>query len=263
MRGRRGARAAGAEEGSPPAIVGTVTGIVASGRREGRFEVAVDGKRAAVVSLELIERLALRVGLVLDERGGEALARGAGELATYDRAIGLLAAQGRSAQELRRRLVQRGESAPYADAAVARLVAAGLLDDAAYARQLARSRVLGRGESRRRVAQVLGQKGVARELADEAVAEVFDEEAVDEGEMVEVAARKRLRSLSGLDDATRRRRLWGYLARRGFDGSAIRGAVDRVLGGAGGGWEVEDGDGVAAGEVADGSGEDGEGGSRG
>jgi regulatory protein len=214
-------------------ITGTVTAIAASGRREGRFEVAVDGARAAVVSLELIERLALRVGLVLDERVGEALARGAGELATYDRALGLLAVQGRSALDLRRRLVQGGEPAAHADAAVARLIAAGLLDDAAYARQLARSRVLGRGESRRRVSQVLGQKGVARELAAEAVAEVFDDEAVDEAEMVEVAARKRLRSLAGLDDATRRRRLWGYLARRGFDGSAIRRAVDRVLGGIG------------------------------
>ena len=242
MLGGRRPRAVG-EQGEPTAIVGTVTGIVASGRREGRFEVAVDGRRAVVVSLELIERLGLRVGMVLDERAGVALASGAGELATYDRALGLLAAQGRSATELRRRLVQRGEPAAYAEAAVARLLAAGLLDDAAYARQLARSRVLGRGESRRRAAQVLGQRGVERAVADEAVAEVFDEESVDEATLVEEAARKRLRTLGALDEATRRRRLWGYLARRGFDGGVIRAALDRVLGAGAGGLADADGGG--------------------
>lgn len=225
--GQGGRGAASNEEPAP--ITGVVTAIVASGRRGGRFDVVVNGKRAAVVSLELIERLGLRVGGVLDEVGGAALADGAAALAVYDRAVGMLAAQGRSAKELRRRLLLKGARAEHADAAIARLAEAGYLDDATYARQVARSRVAGRGDSRRRVAQVLAQKGVAREVVDEAVRDVFAGDAGDEDALVEAAARKQVRTLGGLDAATRRRRLYAFLARRGHDGAAIRRAMQRVL----------------------------------
>ena len=217
------------EQEEQPVPTGVVTGIAAAGRRAGRFEVAVDGKAAAMVSVDIVERLGLRVGLVLDERAGRALRDAAGMLATYDRAIGLLAVQGRSARDLERKLKQRGEPAPNIAAAMERLTEAGLIDDATYARQLARSRVSGRGDSRRRVSQVLAQKGVARDVVQDAVAEVFEDEAVDEEALAESAGRKKLRSLGGLDAPTKRRRLYGYLARRGHDADVIRRVMARVL----------------------------------
>lgn len=224
----QGRGAAGDDEPAP--IVGVVTAIVASARREGRFEVAVDGRAAATVSVELVERLGLRVGLVVDEARGLALGDAAAALAAYDRALAMLAAHGRSAKELRRRLLFKGVRAEHADAAIVRLSEAGFLDDAEFARQVARSRVTGRGDSRRRVAQVLAQKGVARDVVDGAVAAVFADEAVDEDALVEAAARKRVRTLGALDAPTRRRRLYAFLARRGHDGVAIRRVMDRVLG---------------------------------
>ena len=216
------------QEEAPP-IVGVVTAIVGVPRRPGRYEVAVDGKAAAVVSVEIVERLTLRVGAALDEASGRRLADAAAELATYDRAIGLLAVQGRSAKELGRKLKQRGEREAHIATALARLSEAGLIDDASYARQVARSRVSGRGDSRRRVAQVLAQKGVARDVVDEAVAEVFADESVDEEALAEASARKKLRGLAGEDAPTQRRRLYGYLARRGHDSDVIRRVMTRVL----------------------------------
>lgn len=216
------------EEGPTP-LTGVITGIVASPRRPGRFDLLVDGKSRAVVSAELVARLELRVGLALDVARGAVVAAAVAELATFDRAVGLLAAQGRSARELKRRLVQKGEPAAQAEAAVEKLAEAGLVDDGAYARHVARSRVLGRGDSRRRLQQELSRKGVARDVADEAVAEVFDDEAVDEEALVEAAARRKLRSLATLDAPTRRRRLWAFLARRGHDGMLIRAVLGRVL----------------------------------
>ena len=115
---------------------------------------------------------------------------------------------------------------------IARLPAALLLDDADFARQFARSKAVGQGLSRRRLQQELFRKGVAREVADEAIEETMADEAVDEAEMIERAARKMLRTLSKLDAPTRRRRLFSYLMRRGYESDDIRRVMAALAGGA-------------------------------
>jgi regulatory protein len=206
-----------------------VTAIVASPRKEGRFDLALDGAAVGRVSLDIVERFALRVGAALDETRRAALDEAMGELVTYDRALNLLAAQARSRRDLRRRLLQKGEPETRIDAALDRLAAAGLLNDDAFARQFTRSRVLGRGASKRRVRDELFKRGVSGSAASEAIEEVFEDEQVDESALVESAARKKLRTLGELDAATRRRRLYAFLARRGYDGELIRAAMSRVL----------------------------------
>lgn len=207
-----------------------ITAIVPSGRKEGRFEVQADGRAFATVSLDAVERLELAVGLPLDAERERRLLEAAEALAVYDRALNMLAAQGRSARDLRRRLIQKGEEATLVDQAIERLTTIGLLDDARFARSLVRSKAVGQGVSKRRVQQEMFKRGVARDVADEAIAEVFEEEAVDETENAESAARKKLRSLGGVDAETRRRRLYGFLARRGYAPDAIRETLGKVLG---------------------------------
>lgn len=148
---------------------------------------------------------------------------------TYERALDMLEARARAADELRRLLVKKGEPPAEVDAAIARLREAGLLDDASFARQLTRSKALGPGLSRRRIQLELTRRGVARRTADEAIDEVFDEEGVDEDASIERVARKKLRMLGKVDDATRKRRLYGYLARRGYDSDDIARVLRTVL----------------------------------
>ncbi len=234
MAWQRSAR--GASPGAPAGTVvapGVVTALAPAPRRPGRWEVDVDGHTVGSVSLDLVERLALRVGREIDDSVAAQLGAGVDEVAVYDRALNMLAARGRSSRDLRTRLVRAGALPAHVDAALARLEEAGLVDDAAYARQVARSRVATRGDSRRRVAQALAQAGVARDTAAEAVAEVFTEESVDEDALVEQAARKRLRTLVGLEPAVQRRRLYGYLARRGHDGASIARVLGQLTGGGG------------------------------
>lgn len=149
---------------------------------------------------------------------------------TYERALDMLEARSRGVVELRRLLIRKGEPETDVDAAIERLRASGLLDDANFARQLTRSKALGAGLSRRRIAQELGKRGVDRELSAEAIDHVFDEEGVDEAASIERVARKKLRMLTKVDDATRKRRLYGFLARRGYDSDDIQRVLRVVLG---------------------------------
>lgn len=148
---------------------------------------------------------------------------------TYDRALDMLEARSRGVAELRRLLLRKGEPEADVDAAIERLRASGLLDDANFARQLTRSKALGAGHSRRRIQQELTKRGVAREISDEAIAEVFEHEEVDEEASIERVARKKLRMLTKADAPTRRRRLYAFLARRGYDADDIQRAMKVVL----------------------------------
>ena len=204
-----------------------ISGIVPAPRPAGRFAVLVDGRETAVLTLEAIERLGLAVGRSV--AGLEAqIELEARRLRAYDRALNMLAFRARSSSELARSLQRKGEEKPHVDWAVARLQAQGLLDDAAFARSFARGKIVDGKQSRRRVQQDLARKGVSRSQSDEAIDTVFDEEAVDQRAIVEEAARKKLRSLSGLEPAVQRRRLYGFLARRGYEMDDIRSVLSAI-----------------------------------
>jgi regulatory protein len=206
---------------------GVITAISPAARHPGRFELLVDGRPMATLSLDAIERLHLAVGrtvLGLEQR----VADEAAQLKVYDRALNLLAFRARSSAELARTLVRKGEPKALVDRAVERLLEQGLLDDAAFAQSFTRAKVLGAQQSKRRVQQDLARRGVARTVSDAAIATVFEEEGVDQREVVEQAARKKLRSLTKLEPLTRRRRLYAFLARRGYDAEDIRRAMEAV-----------------------------------
>lgn len=206
---------------------GVITAIAPAPRHPGRFELLVDGRAMATLSLDAVERLHLAVGgsvAGLEER----IADEAAQLKVYDRALNLLAFRARSSAELARTLVRKGEPKKLVDRAVERLLEQGLLDDGAFAQSFTRAKVLGAQQSRRRVQQDLARRGVARTVSDAAIATVFEEEGVDQRAVVEQAARKKLRSLTKLEPLVRRRRLYAFLARRGYDAEDIRRAMAAV-----------------------------------
>jgi regulatory protein len=218
-----------AESGHPThAVSGTVTALRENPRKPGRYAVHVEGKSAAIVSAAYLHDSGLRIGTVLDEAAGDRLLLAARKLEAFDRAAAALGRRARSAHELERWLLQRGFDQADVTDAVQRLTEIGAIDDSQFARAFARSRALGKGMSRRRLAQELSRRGVARPMADAAIAEVLEEESVDERALLEEAARKKLAVLQGQDADTVKRRLYGYLARRGYSASDIQ-AVMRTL----------------------------------
>ena len=150
------------------------------------------------------------------------------EKTTYDRALTLLGFRARSVAELRRALIRKGEPGAQVDEVIARLVDQRVLNDADFARQFARSKVTGGGASRLRILQELGRKGVARDVAERAVAELLEDEGLDPAASVHRVAEKKWRLLAQLDPGTRRRRLYAFLARRGFNPDEIRSALDKL-----------------------------------
>jgi len=147
----------------------------------------------------------------------------------YESALNLLTARPYTARNLKRKLIQKGFAPAEVDAAIARLVGNGILDDSRYAAQFARGRLLGPGSSRRRIRQQLFQRGIGGETADAAIESVIDEESVDLEAVIEKDARKKLASLSALEAVVVKRRLYAHLARRGYDIDEINAVMKKVM----------------------------------
>ena len=193
-----------------------------------RVSVFVDGEFRLGLASEVVLAAGLRVG---DEVGEARL----GELEGRDRAwqareaaLRLLAVRPRSAAELARRLRMKGYSAEVAEEVIGRLRELGMIDDAAFAGMVARDRVRLRPQGARRLASELRQKGVDEETARAAIRETMEGEETDERALARRAAEK-WRPRAGEEPERARRRLHGYLARRGFDGEVIREVLEETL----------------------------------
>ena len=125
-----------------------------------------------------------------------------------------LTGQARSRSELTDKLAAKGVPGETAERLLDRFEEVGLVDDEAFARSWVQSRQSGKGLARRALAQELRRKGIADEVA---------REALDEVEAARVLVRRKLRSVARVDDATAVRRLSGMLARKGYPpGTALR-----------------------------------------
>ena len=146
----------------------------------------------------------------------------------YNYALNLLSARPYATRALHRKLIQKQYSAADADDAIRRLVDNGLLNDAKYAEQYARSRITTTGASKRRVQQDLYRKGITGDLATNAIANVLESEEIDPAVVIERVAKKKLAQLGALEPLVLRRRLFAFLARRGYDVDEIKRVVSRL-----------------------------------
>lgn len=147
----------------------------------------------------------------------------------YNCALNLLSARPYSTSALYRKLIQKQYSAADAEGAIRRLVDNGLLNDAKYAEQYARSKILTTGTSRRRLQQDLYRKGIKGDLATDAISNVIDQEGIDTDAVIDRVARKKLAQLGDLEPLVLRRRLFAFLARRGYDLDEIKPVVKRLV----------------------------------
>ncbi|WP_460632273.1 regulatory protein RecX [Leifsonia lichenia] len=137
-----------------------------------------------------------------------------------------LARRGMSRWELEQVLAKREIEPTVAQAELDRLESVGLLDDAALAVTLVYTQHNRKGLGRSAIAQELHRRHIAPELVEEALAEIADD---DELERATELAMKRVGQLSTYDDETAKRRLHGFLARKGYSSSVVRQAMDAAL----------------------------------
>lgn len=204
-----------------------ITSIEPQKHHPERVNVHVDGEFRLALAQEIVIRAALRAGDPITE--GRIRELEAEDLLWKAReaALNLLSFRARTAEELRRRLRRKEFPAEVVEACVSGLVERGMVDDSAFAESFVRDRVRFRPRGPRRLVQELRARGVDPETAGEAVGEIMEREEISELDLAREAVAKWSRR-AGEDPQRARRRLYGFLARRGFGGETVRRIMDEV-----------------------------------
>lgn len=202
-----------------------ITKISPQSKDPTRVSVFLDGQFAFGLPKRAAAEMNLTVGRDLTKTELEALHLTVDDNKVYDRLLRLLGIRAHAKAELRRKLTAKGVDPAAVDRAITRAVDAGYIDDTQFAADFSRHARDQRGWAPARTRMELRKRGVDREIAEIAVAEVFSE--TDLLEQAIDLAHSRAARLTG-DRESRRRRLVGYLARRGYPTSVCRKAADEV-----------------------------------
>jgi regulatory protein len=211
---------------SDPLIITELTQL--PGRTD-RLRVFLNTVMLGDMTLDFVADERIREGLTITRAQAVELLAAVGRTVVLDKALDLLAVRARSSRDLGVRLRRAGARDAEISWVVARLTTQGFLDDAAYARGVARAKALSGGVSKRKVISVLRQKGVDADVASEAIDATLAEVELDEYGAALAAAEKRLRALRNLDSHVQRQRLYAFLARRGYESDVVRRVLADVL----------------------------------
>lgn len=147
----------------------------------------------------------------------------------YADALRLLARRELPVEGVRARLLDREHPPEAVERAIQQLIDSGALDDRRFGLAYARTASTVKGRGRLRVLRELTHLGVSREIASEAVGEVFGE--LDERALISKAIQKKLRGRPTLTTPQERARLYQFLTRQGFTPAAIGAALRKLPGG--------------------------------
>lgn len=196
----------------------TITLLQLSRRRKDRVHVHLDDEYAFSLPLELA--VPLRKGQELSAGEVAELQADAHYRHVLDRALHFLSYRPRSRAEVARYLAGKEVPAPMAERVLDHLTEVGFIDDAAFARWWVENRLRHRPRGPWALRQELAVRGVNEAVLADSLA------AIDEQALAATLALAEAPRYRGLDGATFKRRLAGFLQRRGFGADAVWAATN-------------------------------------
>ncbi len=141
----------------------------------------------------------------------------------YIDGLKMLARRELSAAQVRQRLARKGHDAEAVEAALDRLRSERALDDVRVALAIARTETLLKRRGRLRVRRQVEAAGIAADIAERAVAEVFGD--LDPEALLAQALDRRLKGRPLGPDPRDYARLFRYLLTQGFEGDRVSAAL--------------------------------------
>lgn len=142
-------------------------------------------------------------------------------------ALKVLSYRDRSEFEIRERLDQKGFAKTTIRETVGWLTRLGYLNDERFALAWSRSRVSAKKFGEYRLRRELSAKGLATGIIEQTMQIVYSE--VDEWDLAQSLAQKKLSQIQGVDPKSQSRRLVQYLQRKGFPSDTVFKTVKKLI----------------------------------
>lgn len=197
-----------------------ITALELQKRNRQRINVYLDGEFK--FGLARIVAAWLQVGQELSEEKIELLLAQDNEEVAYQRALKFLDYRPRSEFELRRNLRKHKINDEVQDIVIRRLHENSLLDDERFASLWVENRCELRPRGKRLLQYELKQRGITEEIIQNTL------ETIDEEHLAYRAAKKQARKYESLEWNTFRKKMYGFLSRRGFGYATSSEVIDRV-----------------------------------
>lgn len=137
----------------------------------------------------------------------------------YIYALRLLSISNRSSRDIRNRFREKGYSDEVADAVIRQLTETGILNEKKNVREMVQWAINGKHLGRKRIRVELKQKGFRENVIDEELENYLPEK---EKEQARELAQNKIERLKKSDPQKRKKQVYDFLVRRGFDYETAR-----------------------------------------
>ena len=222
-----------------------ITDIRVASELPSHRQIFLNGAPFVVIHASLIEKFGLRIGLEIEAEAIEKIIAADEVMRAKNYTIRLLREEKDDTatdasedsrprikpktytkSEIARRLEREGFSGEAIEVSIAELIRSGHIRDRKYAENWIARRQKSNPRGKTLLKQELIDKGIDKETAVEVVATV---ETEDEAEVALQIAQKRVKQYKRLPTHVAKRRLHGFLARRGFGSDVVRQVLEQVF----------------------------------
>lgn len=201
-------------------MAGRITALKVQKHSQERVSVFIDDKFA--VGVTIVVAATLRQGQYLSDAEIAKLKQEGERDKAYNQAIRFLGFRARSQAEIERYLNDKGYPADVVAETIGRLIEQRYLDDEEFARMWLEDRARFRPRGQMALQYELKQKGISKEIVDAVLTDL------DEDELAWAAVENQLRRWQNLEEQELRKKIIGFLSRRGFNYETAQHVVNRA-----------------------------------
>lgn len=199
-----------------------ITAIEPQKRKNGRFNIFVDGKFAFGLDEKTLADFNLKIGQNLTQKKIEEIVAKAELGKIIDKVYNFLSFRPRSKKEIEQYLKRKNFGEAEIKMVLKKLEKTGFINDVEFAKFFAESRVKFRPKGKRLIASELAQKGVDRETVEKVLSEIETPEL----ELAQKSISKKLDRFLKLPQLEAKNKIAQFLARRGFSWETIKTIID-------------------------------------
>ncbi len=203
-----------------------ITKIEYQKKNKDRVNVYIDDSFGFGIDLNILIKYSLTKNMELSDEFIEDILKSEEEINAYNFGLAVLSRNLKSEKQLKEKMLDKGYDLELIDRAMEKLKNRGYINDEYYCDCLVSSRIKVAKYGKRRIAQELYDKGVDREITDDKLKEISDEE---EFERAYELGLKKLKSIKEEDTRKKSGKLSKYLIYRGFDYDTVKKVIEKIL----------------------------------